>query len=956
MPIILNNANNKSVKNSTKSAYNVKFFHKDFTGNGKSVGLINASMNPANLSPLLLKIVGPLFDKIKTNTTKYSKTVTYPIDPLGNYSRLNTKPKALKQNTCELAVDGITKLFVEFTPVSIGITEALITANQAPGTTPVPKKLSVVYRIDFIRGIQNVVTNSPEYSIIEESFTQNPAALMRDMIQNQSIFIGQYVFKIDNAHMTNYDTYLNGYDLYSELNDVSKTWQTTITDEIILMYDAHQNNFPMRAICRYISLYRISMSQYQRFYQELIKRFTSAEIKLFTQVNTYLLLQDTMENMKKIQFAPLQNPTNIANYKSPDFSWCSKEQLAAITSAEPLNLVQAGAGTGKSTTIMARIEYLLSVGVKPDDILVLSFTNAAANNMKSKTSNIQSMTIAKMIDTIYCQNHPNHKLASAATRKGEGSTFTNSLEMYSETNPMADKLIKASYLAESRNDYATLLNLVEDEYDDVIALLDQVGQTTFQLEIILTYIEHAKLTIPFNIKHLIIDEVQDNAVFEFIFFLNLTCKLASHLYLVGDCSQTLYEFRASDPKALSVIENSCVFKTFPLNINYRSNQAILSFANALLTDIEANQNAHIQLQSFKLSQLTQQDFKDAVTVDYEKLNKIKELPENLDKRFKNKITPWIDDKLHKKEQICVLTYSRHDSAMLQNMIAKLYPKANIVSIIPAKNISFAYFSKYVSFCKSKLQALPTTSATNLCNTVRSDIIFNLTNCNIDPTKPQYNQILGKVSELINKWEKENIAVIGDYLIKLKAGIITHDELIKIIGESLVDFEITQNALKQTISSQRNASRKTSTDSADFIFSTIHSAKGLEFDNVILLYQNENNMTEADKRMYYVALTRAKKAEYIIGYGNVVNALISSRHETVLQRLPLSIAINTNGQVISVTNKDGSVLNADGTGFDIKGNVLNANGTITMTSGEILTPNKNGAFDLTKKKSLSAVAV
>ena len=948
MPIILNDTNNAAVsaKNAAKSAYNVKFFSKDITGTGKSIGLLNTAMNPANLPPLMAKSASAPVNKITAEVSNGLKTVTYPIDPFGNYSRVGTKPRKLKQITCELADDKKAKIFVEFNPVSIGITESLVTANQAQqaGTPTVPKKLNVVYRIDIIREIIN--GGVPEYLVLGEIFTQNPAATMSDEMKNNGIYAGGFWFSIDAAHRTKFDAYLKGYDLYYEINEVSKIWQTVIIDEIIAEYDANPNTFPMREICKYISLYRLSMAQYGHFYQELSKRFSAADMKTFTQVNTYLLLQDTTENLKKTQFTPLPSPAGIPNYQSPDFSWTSKEQLAAIISDKPLNLVQAGAGTGKSTTIKARIEYLISVGVNPSDILVLSFTNAAADNMKEKAPNIQSMTIAKMIDTIYCLNHPTHKLASAATRAGEGSTFTNSLALYADTNPLADRLINASKLAESKNDYATLLRLVEEEYTGIIALLDQVQQTTFQLEIILTYLEHANLTIPFNIKHLIIDEVQDNAVFEFIFFLNLTCKLQNHLYLVGDCSQTLYEFRASDPKALSVIENSGVFETFPLNINYRSNQAILSFANALLTDIEANQNAKIQLQSFKLNQLTQADFKDIVTVDYEKMNRLGNLQESLENRFKTTIRHWIAAKLKKKEQICILTPTRRESYMIQSIIEKIFPSASIVSIIPARNIAFAYFSKYVSTCGKKMKALPTTNAADLCDQVRTDIIANLSACNIHATNPQYPQIYAKVCGLIDKWEKDSTAVIADYLQQFHAGTITHDKLIEIVGDTLVDFEIEQNALKQTMVSQRNAVRKTSTDQADFVFSTIHSAKGLEFDHVIVLYQNENNMSEEDKRMYYVALTRAKKSEYVVGYGTVVKALLVSRYENATQRLPVSLVMNANGQVASVVNKDGSTLNADGTGIDTRGNILHSTGAVTFTDGTTVTPDEDGVLDLT----------
>jgi DNA helicase-2/ATP-dependent DNA helicase PcrA len=696
MPIILNAKTTTSAKGTAKSAYNVKFFSKDFTGTGASIGLINATMNPANLPPLTPVDAARFSTRIRTDFNKVAKTVTYPIDPLGGFGRKYMKLKQLKRYSCKLSdnVNG-SVLHVQFTPVTIAIEELLVKPDPNLTIAPPPAKtLKVSYRIEFIEEIQ--VNGSPVYRVIEEEFTQNPAATMRDKLLGGGIVVDGRSFLISAANKVNYDNYLSGYDLYGELNEISKTWQTTITDEIISVYDEAPQSFPMATICRYLSTYKLSMSQYQRFYQEIKKRFPPDTIKIFTQVNTYLLLQDTMNNLAQAQLTALQPPSSIPNYTVPDLSWCSREQLAAVTSLSPLNLVQAGAGTGKSTTIRGRIEYLLSLGVSASDILVLSFTNAATENMKKIAPGIESMTIAKMIDEIYTLEHPTHKLASAAARKGEGSTFTNSLSMHTDANPVAEELMFAAKRAEVDNDYATLLRLVEEKYDDVIALLDEIEQTTFQLEIILTYLEHAKLNIPFNIKHLIIDEVQDNAVFEFIFFLNLTCKLKNHLYLVGDCSQTLYEFRASDPKALSVIENSGIFQTYPLNINYRSNQAILNFANTLLNDIEANQNAHIQLQSFTLAQITQQDFAEIVTVDYERLSKIGEAKESIGRRFHSGVKPWIADRLKrndpqtgKPEQILVLTFTRLESEMLQELVKQHFPNTDTVSIlIRNKTIAF----------------------------------------------------------------------------------------------------------------------------------------------------------------------------------------------------------------------------------------------------------------------------
>lgn len=97
--------------------------------------------------------------------------------------------------------------------------------------------------------------------------------------------------------------------------------------------------------------------------------------------------------------------------------------MAAVKSTEPLILVQAGAGTGKSTLILGRIDYLIACGIKAEDITVLSFTNAAADNITAKNPNVHSMTIARMIHEIYTTNFANHELSQL-------NTLLNSLEIY----------------------------------------------------------------------------------------------------------------------------------------------------------------------------------------------------------------------------------------------------------------------------------------------------------------------------------------------------------------------------------------------------------------------------------------------------------------------------------------------------------------------------------------------
>ena len=74
----------------------------------------------------------------------------------------------------------------------------------------------------------------------------------------------------------------------------------------------------------------------------------------------------------------------------------NKEQLSAARAPLGHNLIIASAGTGKTSTIVGRIAYLLQEGIKPEEILLLTFTNKAANEMKERVAKF--IPIAKNIE------------------------------------------------------------------------------------------------------------------------------------------------------------------------------------------------------------------------------------------------------------------------------------------------------------------------------------------------------------------------------------------------------------------------------------------------------------------------------------------------------------------------------------------------------------------------------
>ncbi|HEY9203707.1 MAG TPA: UvrD-helicase domain-containing protein, partial [Sulfurimonas sp.] len=76
----------------------------------------------------------------------------------------------------------------------------------------------------------------------------------------------------------------------------------------------------------------------------------------------------------------------------------NEEQYLAATSKNRQNLIIASAGTGKTSTIVGRIAYLLDAGVKPQEILLLTFTNKAAAEMVQRVADFFGNDVASKID------------------------------------------------------------------------------------------------------------------------------------------------------------------------------------------------------------------------------------------------------------------------------------------------------------------------------------------------------------------------------------------------------------------------------------------------------------------------------------------------------------------------------------------------------------------------------
>lgn len=899
MPIQLDDLQTSAVNIKT---YDPKFFDSSLTGKGKKMGLINENRNPSHILPTQTTSHDNKHMRKRKYTNGDTKTSLTPVNPI-KYN-LWAFAKTIPFEVADMIEIGKTKnttIYAQMPVHSLVLTEKDTTSQN--GVTSSTKELTVCYQImlfavsnpslttaemvskniedcpAFVKTVSRIATSQTPASInyYTNLFTCNPTEEFKNIV---SMFNTTGINLNPQAIMD----FINNYDLYSALCKRSEEWQTTIDKTLSGLFRdisaiAYASSSPKNYLnelvhqLRYIEDYSIPLDLYRNIYTDLAKCFKKDDATILCKQNLNLLLSDTLNNLDINRQNLIQMPVNPNN--PVDISYYSTEQKKAITSTEPLILVQAGAGTGKSTVILGRINYMIGAGVKPDDITVLSFTNAAADNITAKNPNIHSMTIARMIHTIYTNNFSEHELSSI-------DTMINSLDIYFHNDQIAiDFKHKLKSIVKNESDAFTQMNnFVEYHYDDVIRILDTIKQTCLEMEIIICYqqIDNFKEPASIQSKYLIIDEVQDNSIFEFIYTLKYVDKHKESLFIVGDCSQTLYEFRASNPKALNVLEGSDVFSTYQLQVNYRSNQEILDFANVALQNIEANQYAHIQLQANSLNTVTEKSFTDAVQFHYECLNRITDFTLTLGNLLQSDVKPYIDSKLAAGEKVAFLAYTRRHVNIIKTTLQEMYPDKSIVSLMPDKMYNTVIFSEFIKRYWDEIRFVPTQ---NIINIIAQEIYAKL-----DYLVYNKEKALPSTQKLISNWRIDQGANIASWQNQVTNGQMTVDDFMTNVKESMLQFEIRNNAVKQALLSTRNEQNKTSdsVNNADFILSTIHSTKGLEFDNVVVVYKNENDMPEDKKRMYYVAFTRAIKSEFILSYGSVKNPRVEADYNTIVKNL------------------------------------------------------------------------
>ncbi|GAA9284496.1 ATP-dependent helicase [Helicobacter pylori] len=278
------------------------------------------------------------------------------------------------------------------------------------------------------------------------------------------------------------------------------------------------------------------------------------------------------------------------------------EQLKAAKALKGYNLVIASAGTGKTSTIVGRILYLLDNGVKPEEILLLTFTNKASNEMIARvakysklSSKIEAGTFHAVAYRYLKEHYPNLSLKQPKELKKllESIVDTKNALTDDDKKPYTSQHLYALYSlytnALKQEDFSAWLSHKNPEHTPYATfyenILDEFENTKkkhnyMDYNDLLLLFKQAMLERPSPYKEVLCDEFQDtNPLQESI----LDAINPPSLFCVGDYDQSIYAFNGAD---ISIISNFTQkyknARVFTLTKNYRSSKEILDLANQVI--------------------------------------------------------------------------------------------------------------------------------------------------------------------------------------------------------------------------------------------------------------------------------------------------------------------------------------------------------------------------------------
>ena len=294
----------------------------------------------------------------------------------------------------------------------------------------------------------------------------------------------------------------------------------------------------------------------------------------------------------------------------PTADGLNEKQQQSVTLSEDINaLILAGAGSGKTRVLTHRIHYLVSEkNHHPDDILAVTFTNKAANEMKERLSDLLRRPIGRMwVGTFHSlahrllRTHPAEANLSPTFQILDAQDQFRIIKRLMKENAVDEKKLKIKevqwFINKNKDngispqdidvgyDYAKKQKVkVFDLYENFVQtndLVDFAGLLVKSYELL----KNNQPLLDYYQKkfcHILVDEFQDTNTIQYQ-FIKILHNQDNHVFCVGDDDQSIYGWRGAKIENIQKIEDDFKpIQVIKLEQNYRSTGNILSASNALI--------------------------------------------------------------------------------------------------------------------------------------------------------------------------------------------------------------------------------------------------------------------------------------------------------------------------------------------------------------------------------------
>ena len=349
---------------------------------------------------------------------------------------------------------------------------------------------------------------------------------------------------------------------------------------------------------------------------------TNISISDYTEAETTESTIRKLDELKSIIRTIEDKPANQAEiriekpYKIDYAKELNKAQLEAVAAINGPVLVIAGAGSGKTRVIVHRVAFMIENGINPGDILLLTFTRKAANEMLGRVQQLLEDNAARKVFGGTFHAFSNYILRKYSNVLGIPNNFTiideedsadtidlirSGLKIEKREKAFPRKNRIQEILSSARNRNLTIRNVIESEFSGLkefighIEMISQGYQKYKKLSRIFDYDDlmdvlrdslRDNLTfrkrLQSEYRYIMVDEYQDTNVIqkEIVEYLAGDWR---NVLVVGDDSQSIYSFRGANyENILRFPQKYPECRIIKIEENYRSNQKILDFTNDII--------------------------------------------------------------------------------------------------------------------------------------------------------------------------------------------------------------------------------------------------------------------------------------------------------------------------------------------------------------------------------------